>query len=270
MTGESVAELLIAGIVPGVFTAVAYMVGTSVLVRLRPNLAPPPQPRASLREITKSARGLWATLLLAALVIGGIYLGFTTPSGAGAFGAVGALLIALFRHRLTRASLVESLRSSASTTAALFIVIIGGLLFTRFLLVSGTVSATTDMLVGMDLPPLVFLLVLVGVYVVLGMFIDPLSMQVMTLPFAYPIITALGFDGIWFGVIVVKLVEIAVLTPPVGMNLFAVVGASEGKVSLADTYRGILPFVLIEVVILMVLVAFPQMVTWLPDQMFSH
>jgi C4-dicarboxylate transporter DctM subunit len=270
MTGESVAELLIAGIVPGVITAVGYMIGIAVLLRLNPKLAPPPQPRATAREILESARGLWATILLAALVIGGIYLGFTTPSGAGAFGAVGALLIALFRRRLTRDSLDESLRSSASTTAALFIVIIGGLLLTRFLLVSGTVTATTDLLVGLDLSPVLFLVVLVLIYLVLGMFIDPLSMQVMTLPFAYPIMIALGFDGIWFGVIVVKLVEIAVLTPPVGMNLFAVVGASGGKVSLADTYRGILPFVLIELILLVTFVAFPQLVTWLPDQMFSH
>jgi C4-dicarboxylate transporter, DctM subunit len=270
MTGESVAELLIAGIVPGIMTAVAYMIGISTIVRLRPRLAPAPQQRATLSEIAESARGLWATIALAALVIGGIYLGFTTPSGAGAFGAVGALLIALSRRRLTRTSFEDSLRSSAATTAALFIVIIGGLLFTRFLLVSGTVTAATDLLVGMQLDPVVFLLVLIAVYVVLGMFVDPLSMQVMTLPFAYPIIVAMGFDGIWFGVLVVKLVEIAVLTPPVGMNLFAVVGASEGRVSLADTYRGILPFVLIEVAVLILLIAFPQLSTWLPDQMFSR
>ena len=270
MTGESVAELLIAGIVPGVLTAAAYMIGMTVLVRLRPGIAPDPQPRATFREIADGAKSLWATIILAALVIGSIYLGFTTPSGAAAFGAIGALVIALVRRRLSRKELESSLSSSAATTAALFIVIIGGLLFTRFLLVSGTVTATTDLLVAMELPPYVFLAVLVAIYLVLGMFVDPLSMQVMTLPFAYPIMLALGFDGVWFGVIVVKLVEIAVLTPPVGMNLFAVVGASGGRVSLADTYRGIFPFIVIEVVVLLLLVAFPELSTWLPDQMFSR
>lgn len=270
LTGESVAELLIAGIFPGLLTAAAYMIGTSVIVRLRPHLAPPTGQRATLREVLRSARGLWATILLAAVIIGGIYLGFTTPSGAGAFGAIGALLIAVGRRRMTRADLAESLRSTASITAALFIVIIGGLLLTRFLLVAGTVTAATDLLIGLNLSPAVFMITLVLIFVVLGMFMDPLAMQVMTLPFVYPLVIALGYNGVWFGVIMVKLVEIAVLTPPVGMNLFAVTGASEGRVSLRDVYRGITPFILMECVVLFILIVFPGISTWLPNQMYAH
>ena len=270
LTGESVAELLIAGIVPGIITAVAYMIGISIIVHIRPGLVPEPTPRAPFREIVGSLKSLWATVLLAGLVIGGIYGGFTTPSGAGAFGAIGTILIALARRRLTRADFAESLRSTAAITAALFLVIIGGLLLTRFLLVAGTVTAATDALTALNLTPVHFLLVLVVVYVILGMFMDPLAMQVMTLPFVYPIIKALGFDGIWFGVIMVKLVEIAVLTPPVGMNLFAVVGSSEGRVTLRDAYRGIAPFIAIEVVVLAILITFPAIATWLPMRMYSH
>jgi C4-dicarboxylate transporter DctM subunit len=126
LTGESVAELLIAGIVPGLLTMVVYMIGTGFIVRARPHLAPSPQPRATMREIGRSARGLWATFLLASIVIGGIYLGFTTPSGAAAVGAIGALAIAVARRKITWAALADCLRSSAAITASLFIVIIGG------------------------------------------------------------------------------------------------------------------------------------------------
>lgn len=269
LTGESVAELLIAGIVLGLLTTAAYMIGTSVMVRVRPGLAPPPQPRAALAEIGRSAIALWATFLLAGLVIGGIYLGFTTPSGAGALGAIGALVIALSRRRLSAAKLADCLRSAAGVTAALFVVIIGGLMFTRFFLVAGTVTSATELLQSFELSPVLFMLLLVAVFVVLGMFMDPLAMQVMTLPFVYPMVTALGYDGVWFGVIMVKLVELAVLSPPVGMNLFAVIGASEGKVKLPEIYRGILPFIVIEAIVLALLLAFPEFSLWLPRQMFN-
>jgi TRAP-type C4-dicarboxylate transport system permease large subunit len=113
-------------------------------------------------------------------------------------------------------------------------------------------------------------MLLVAVFMVLGMFMDPLAMQVMTLPFVYPMVTSLGYDGIWFGVIMVKLVELAVLTPPVGMNLFAVIGASEGKVTLSDIYRGIFPFIVIEALVLIALISFPELSLWLPGQMFAN
>ena len=267
LTGESVAELLIAGMLPGILTAVAYMIGVYVFVRIRPELAPEPQPRASLKEIGRSALNLWATFLLAAVVIGGIYLGFTTPSGAGALGAIGALCIAFFRRKLTWASLSDNLRSTAAITAALFIVIIGGLMFTRFFLVAGTVTEATSMMQALNISPMAFMILLAFVFVILGMFMDPMAMQVMTLPFIYPIVTSMGFDGVWFGVIMVKLVELAVLSPPVGMNLFAVIGASEGRVKLPEIYRGILPFIIIEVIVLGLLMAFPQISLWLPGQM---
>ncbi len=270
LTGESIAELLIAGIVPGVLTAVAYMAGITILVRIKPQLAPAPARQAPLSEILSSLRSLWPMIILASLVIGGIYLGFTTPSGAGAFGAIGALLIALARRRLSWDHFMDSLRSSASITAALFMVIIGGLLFSRFLLVAGTVTSSTDLLTSLNLPPFAFMAVLVLIFIVLGMFMDPLAMQVMTLPIVYPMVTALGFDGVWFGVIMVKLVELAVLSPPVGMNLFAVTGASQGQVQLNDVYRGIAPFIVIEVIVLIVLMVFPQLSIWLPQHMYGR
>jgi len=269
LTGESVAELLIAGIVPGILTTVAYMVGVSVMVRAKPHIAPDPQPRASAAEIGKSFLNLWATFLLAGVVIGGIYLGFTTPSGAAALGAIGALVISLARRRVTGESLADNLRAAAAITAALFMVIIGGLIYSRFFLVAGTVTASTDLLKSFELSPMMFMLLLVVIFIILGTFMDALAMQVMTLPFVYPLVLAHGFDGVWFGVIMVKLVELAVLSPPVGMNLFAVVGASEGKVNLHDIHRGIVPFLLIEFTVLAILIAFPDLSLWLPRQMFN-
>jgi tripartite ATP-independent transporter DctM subunit len=269
LTGESVAELLIAGIVPGLLTTAVYMIGTAVLVWRRKELAPAPLPRAPLSEIARSARGLWATFLLAGVVIGGIYLGYTTPSGAAALGAIGALVIALARRRLSRAALADCLRSSAAITASLFIVIIGGLIFTRLFLVGGTVTASTELLKSYELSPMMFMILLVVIFIILGTFMDALAMQVMTIPFVYPLVLAHGFDGVWFGVIMVKLVELAVLSPPVGMNLFAVIGASEGKVNLHDLHRGIGPFIVMELVILAILVAFPDLSLWLPRQMFN-
>ena len=134
---------------------------------------------------------------------------------------------------------------------------------------AGTVTAATDLLQSFELSPILFMLILVAVFIVLGMFMDPLAMQVMTLPFVYPMVTALGYDGVWFGVIMVKLVELAVLTPPVGMNLFAVIRASEGKLKLPEIYRGILPFIVIEAVVLGLLIGFPELSLWLPRQMFN-
>jgi C4-dicarboxylate transporter DctM subunit len=131
------------------------------------------------------------------------------------------------------------------------------------------VTASTDLLKSFELSPMAFMALLVIIFIVLGTFMDALAMQVMTIPFVYPLVIAHGFDGVWFGVIMVKLVELAVLSPPVGMNLFAVIGASEGKVNLHDLHRGIVPFIIMELLILVILIAFPDLSLWLPRQMFN-
>ena len=149
----------------------------------------------------------------------------------------------------------------------LFIIIIGGLLFSRFLVVSGFVADLTVLVTESGLTPTMFILAMVVMYFIMGMFVDPLSMLVMTVPFVFPVIKSFGMDPIWFAIVLTKMIEIAVITPPVGLNLFAVVSAAGGRVKTGDMFFGILPFVCMEIVILTILILFPGLSTWLPNTM---
>ena len=268
LTGESIGRLLLAGMIPGIVTVVVYMVGLRIGLAIRPHWAPPTAQRYSAKQVLESFRGLWAVIVLAGIVLGGIYSGTIPPSAAGTLGACGALLICVLRRRLSVAGFWDALSKTASITAALFLIIIGGMVFSRLLLATGFVTSLTD-IASASLTPLYLLVVIVVMYLVLGCFVDPISMMVMTVPFLYPIVKALGLDPIWFGVIVVKLIEISAITPPVGLNLYAVVSASEGRVKSGELFRGILPFVFLELVVLAILLAFPRLSLWLPNTMIN-
>jgi len=269
LTEESVGALLMAGLLPGVMTAGIYCVGIYFLVWAKPEIAPNQKQRFTISEKLSSMKGLWAVLVLIAIVMGGIYGGVMFPSTAGAAGAGGALVIGFVRRRLTGKSLWASLKESVVTTAVLFLIIIGGLLLSRLLLVSGFIGAVTGFVSTAELSVWGFLLAAIAIYLVLGMFVDGVSMLVMTIPFLHPVALGLGLDPIWFGVIVVKLIEIGAITPPVGLNLFAVIGASRGAVDSRMLFRGVLPFILMELVTLGLLVEFPEISLWLPQQMFN-
>lgn len=269
LTGESIGRLLMAGVVPGIVTAIAYVIVISVMMRLRPDFVPAERRRYTLAEKLTSLKSVWPILLLALLVIGGIYLGFMPPSAAGAVGATGAILLALARRSISRRDLAGSFQETMVIAGTLFIVVIGGLLLSRFFVISGFIREMTGLIAAMDLGVYEFLAIVICLYLVLGMFIDPLSMVVVTLPVLYPLAQKLGMDGIWFAVIIVKLVEISAITPPVGLNLFAVMAASETKVSAREIYGGVLPFILAEGVILFLLVAIPVLSVWLPTQMIG-
>lgn len=267
LTGESIGQLLIAGLLPGLLTALVYVVGIMVFVQIFPSWAPPTSRRFTWGQKFESLRGLWPLVILVALVLGGIYTGAMPPSAAGAVGAMGALAILALRGRMTRDGLRDAVVRSAIITSVLFIIIIAGMLFSRLLLVTGFVGALVGLVSGSDLHPYVFLGGIILMYFVLGMFIDPISMMVMTVPFVYPLVTALGFDAIWFGIIMVKMVEIAAVTPPVGINLYAVLSASEGRLTSRELFVGVLPFVLLDLVILALLIAFPVITLILPRTM---
>jgi tripartite ATP-independent transporter DctM subunit len=269
LTGESIGSLLMAGLVPGLFTATVYMAGIWLGLKIKPSWSPEADKRYSAAEILQSFRGLWAVCILVALVLGGIYAGYMPPSAAGTAGALGALVICLVRRRLGTAGFRAALAESVSVTASLFMIIIGGMLFTRLLLSVGFISSITDFVQTAGLGPVHFFAFVVAMYLVLGCFIDTVSMMVMTIPFLYPLLKPLGLDPIWFGVIVVKLVEISAITPPVGLNLFAVIGAAGGKVKTEEVYAGVLPFVVIELLVLAVLITVPQMSLWLPTMMIK-
>jgi len=267
LTEQSIGALFIAGILPGILTAACYIAVIPFMVRLRPDWAPPTVSRATLKEKLMGLQGLWPMLALVFIVLGGIYTGITPPTAAGALGAVGALMISVMRRRITTGDVWDSVKQTAELTSVLFILIIAGLLFSRFLVISGFVTDLTDVVINSGLSSTGFLVLMVLMYLVLGMFIDPLSMLVMTVPFIFPVVVGYGLDPIWFGIVLTKLIEIAVITPPVGLNLFAVVSASEGRVSIGDMYFGILPFVALELVVLLALILFPQISLFLPQTM---
>ena len=269
LTGESIGALLVAGIVPGMMTAGAYLVAIAVFVRLKPDLAPPPPETFSFQEKLQSFWKIWPFALLAVTVIGGIYSGLMFPSSAGAVGAVGALAIVVLRRNGTIADVRAKLQEAATTTAVLFLVIIAGLILSRFLVYSGFVDEIVIGIEHLGLPPYAVLGIIVLMYLALGCFMDTVSMTVVTVPFVYPIIVDLGFDPIWFGVILIKIIEIGVLTPPVGLNLFAVISAAGGEISSTQMFRGVLPFLAVEVVVLSILIAFPEITLWLPSLMFQ-
>ncbi len=272
LTGQSIGTLLIAGIVPGLLTAVSYLVGIAILARLRPHIAPPSTEHFTLKEKLDSLYAIWPFALLAVIVIGGIYSGAMFPSSAGAVGAAGAFAILLARGWIRKdmpsaPAVVGAMRSAAMTTAVLFMVVIAGLMLSRLFVYSGFVDEIVWWIEGLGMSPLSVLIVIMLMYILLGCFMDTISMTVVTVPFIYPIIVSLGYDPIWFGVILIKLIEIGVLTPPIGLNLFAVLSASDGQVKPVEIFRGVAPFLLIEAVLLVLLVAWPEIALWLPGMM---
>jgi len=267
ISGESIGALLIAGIVPGVLTAMAYLLAIAVFVRVKPAWAPAPTEVFTLKEKAESFQKIWPFALLATIIIGGIYSGLMFPSSAGAVGAAGAFAIALMRRRLQWHEIRGVLDATATTTAVLFLIIIAGLMLSRFFVYSGFVGEIVDAIKDLGLSPYLVFAIVIMMYLVLGCFMDTVSMTVVTVPFIHPIIVSLGFDPIWFGVILIKIIEIGVLTPPVGLNLFAVVSSAEGEITSSQMFRGIVPFLMVEALVLGVLIGFPEISLWLPEMM---
>ena len=270
LTDQSIGALLIAGVLPGLFTLAAFTLGLRFILIFRPDWAPDNPVRYTLREKVKSLGLIWSSALLAFLIIGGIYSGLFPPSAAGAVGAAGAIVIALARRRLTLRGFGDSLKEAAQISAVIFIIIIAGLLLSRFLLVSGAITEINNYVIANAIGKTEFLIFFITVCFVLGMFVDGVSVLVITLPFLFPIAQKVGIDPIWFGVIVTKMIEIAAITPPVGLNLYAVLGSVGRQVSSGQLFRGVVPFILIEVIVLGFLVAFPEISLWLPQQMLNR
>jgi tripartite ATP-independent transporter DctM subunit len=267
LTGEPVGKLLIAGILPGVLTAVGYIVGIKVMLMVRPEWAPLITERFTLKQKFKALTNTWTVVLLIGLVLGGIYAGAFPPSAAGAVGAAGVLVIALSTRRLPKGALWESLIESARVSAVLFLIVMAGLMFSRFLLISGFIGDLKTFVTAVELTAPMFIAMVIVLFLILGCFVDSVSLMVITLPFLHPISKALGIDGIWFGVLVIKLIEIAAITPPVGLNLFAVLSAAKGQLQSRELFMGVIPFLIVEAFILALMIAFPSIATLLPTLM---
>lgn len=271
LTEQSVGQLLIAGFLPGLLTAIMYLGGVWALVVAKPSLAPMiAGALPSRREKLRSLRGVTPVAMLIVLVLGGLYFGFFSPSAAGAVGAAGAFCIAVFRrYREGLGWLGEALRDAASISSIIFLILIGGMIFSRMLVVSGVIDGFVDLVNMFAGSPVKFLIFISIMYLILGCFLDTTSMLVVTVPFIFPAAVELGIDTIWFGIVLVKLIEISVITPPVGINLFAVLSAVPGQAKFGDVVRGVTPFLVMELFVLALLIAFPAISTWLPQQMLN-
>jgi C4-dicarboxylate transporter, DctM subunit len=266
----SVPKLLIAGILPGLLTAAVYMLMIIARCWINPSLAPPAayEDRALLwRERWQSLAGIWPILVLIVGVIGGLYLGVVTPTEGGAAGAFLAAVIGMAQRKLTLAGFIDALRDAMGTTAQLFFVGIGAILYTKFLALSGTADMFKEMIGQWALDPLLLVVAVSIIYIILGTFMDPLGMILLTIPVFVPMFAALNLDLVWFGVLVVKFIGISLLTPPVGFNIYVVATATDNSIPLSTIYRGCYWFLACEVVIMALLIAFPQISLFLPGLM---
>ena len=270
MTEQSVGQLLIAGLIPGVVTALVYLAGINLLVRFNPTLAPDITEKVSWGERWRALGRVWPIVILVLVVMGGIYTGVFPPSAAGAAGAFGAFLFALARMRGVRGWLVGALQDAAFLSCIMFMILVGGLLLSRMLVVTGVIDHLVDAITSVADTPLKFMILASVLYIILGCFLDTTSMMVVTLPFLFPAVVALDIDPIWFGIVLVKLIEISVITPPVGFNLFAVMSAVRGQATFGHVYRGVIPFIVFDLLVLVLLIMYPELATWLPETMIDR
>ena len=263
---ESVGRLLVAGFLPGVFSAIIYAVLIGLMAWLKPSLGPPIR-GFTWGERLRSVPPTMPIVLVVIIVFGSMYYGWATPTEAGATGAFVVFVLAML-HGMKWRSLREALIETARLTVMIFTIIWGVLMFVRFLGFTQLPAAFTEWIVHMDVAPIWILVMILLGYAVLGMFMDAIGMLLLTLPVVYPAVIALGYDGIWFGIIVVKMAEICLITPPIGLNCFVVNGVRP-DIPLSDVFRGIVPFFIADVITVAALVIFPEIVLYLPNQMFD-
>jgi tripartite ATP-independent transporter DctM subunit len=265
ITEQDVGKLFIAGVIPGLLAISMYVLTISLIGAVRPGYLPA-GPRATWIERAAALRDVWATLLLFVFIIGGLYGGLFTATEAAGAGAGGAFVIGLARGRLSRAGIMRSLLETTRTTAAVFTVLIGAILFGYFLTVTQTPQKLTELLTGLGLGRYGVLTLMMLMYLVLGCLMDALAMIILTVPIVFPVIKELGFDPIWFGVIIVMTVELGLIHPPVGMNIFVIKSVID-DVRISTIFYGVLPFIVTDLIRLVILIAFPVLATWLPSHM---
>jgi len=267
ITQQDIGKLFIAGIIPGLLAIVMHMITIAIIGRVRPGFLPA-GPRSSWRERLGAIREVWSPLLLFLFVIGGLYGGLFIPTEAGAVGAVGAFAIGVLRGKLPGASILQALLQATRTAAAVFTVLIGALLFGYFLTITQTPQHVTGFLTGLGVGRYGVLALILLMYLALGCLMDAMAMIILTVPIVFPVVTALGFDPIWFGVVIVMTVELGLIHPPVGMNVFVIKSVIK-DVNMSTIFVGVLPFVATDIVRLVILVAFPAIATWLPLRMIG-
>ena len=262
MTEQSIGALFAAGVIPGLVATGFYLLASVWVTHRHPDWGPPGE-RSSWAERFEALKQIWGVLLLFALVMGGMYGGFFTPTEAAGVGAMGGFLFALARRALNVKATVQVLSESARTSAMLFTIVIGASLFANFLNFTDMPDALKTLVTSLDVPPLAVIFVICLVYVILGTAMESLSMMLLTVPIFFPLVTALGFDPVWFGIIVVCVIEISLITPPVGMNIF-VLSSMMPSLPTSTIWRGVMPFIVADIARMTVLVLFPALSLFLP------
>ena len=262
MTETSIGALFAAGVLPGLLATGFYLAASMWITHRHPTWGPPGD-KAPWSERRAALGRIWGVLLLFALVMGGMYGGFFTPTEAAGVGAMGGFIFAMARRTLTLKVLTDVLVESARTSAMLFTIVIGASLFASFLNFTELPNALRDFVTGLGAHPLMVIAAICLIYVVLGTAMESLSMMLLTVPIFFPLVTALGFDPVWFGIIVVCVIEISLITPPVGMNIF-VLSSVVPTIPTVTIWRGVMPFVGADILRMATLIAFPAISLWLP------
>jgi tripartite ATP-independent transporter DctM subunit len=262
MTGTDIGKLFLGGILPGLLTIGLYMLTIAITTTINPASGPRTE-RIGFAERFRRLKRVTAMVFLFLFIIGGIYLGIFTPTEAGGAGAFGALIFALWRRALTFSVFMECLLETAKMTTMLFIVLVGAIIFSNFVNLAGLPEALSKLITSQGVGPMGVIFNMMMVYLLLGCFLDSLAMILLTVPIFFPIVSGLGLNPIWFGIVVVMISELALITPPVGMNLFVIKSTVDG-VTLPTIYRGIIPFAIADVVRITAVILFPGIPLLLP------
>ena len=262
---ESIGALLLAGFLPGLLEAFSYSLMLFLRFKVNPSLGPPME-RVRWAGRVKSLKGVWGMVTLVVLVMGSIYAGIATPTEAAAVGAGGALLLAL--PRLSKGNFKSAMLETARTTSMIFAIVAGVLIFVHFLGFTGMPAQLAENIVQIDTKPIVILVAVLALYLVLGMFLDGIGMLLLTVPIILPAIKALGIDPIVFGILVVRMVEIGLITPPVGLNVYVLKGVAP-HISMSNIFRGCGWFVFVDLINVAILITFPQIILFIPQTMIN-
>lgn len=263
-TEQSVKWLFLAGILPGMLSLIGYLLTTWMWVRLRPQDAPMPERRYTHAERIRVLGGLWPIALLLAIIVGGIFLGVFTPTEAAGVSLMAAIAIGLGRRRLSAGALYTAFQETARQTAAIFAIALGAKLFVSFASLTRIAPGLLDWIQGTGASMVTVLMVIILLYILLGMFLDSIGILVLTLPFVIPIVDGYELNLVWFGVVVIKLLEIGLITPPVGLNAFVIKSVTPPEVRLEHIFKGIGWFLILDFVVLLMILLLPALSLWIP------
>jgi len=266
LTEQSIGKLLIAGVVPGFVLSLSYAMIVYIRVKLNPKLAPIVPGKVPLKEKFLALKGIWETLLVFLIVMGGIYGGFINPTEAGAVGAFCLFVIVLLKGRLTKKAMIDGLFDTIRISCMVIFLVAGANMFSYFLALSTIPSKVSLWIAGLGVSKYLVLTIILAIYLVLGAFLDAVSMMVLTLPVVFPIILSLNFDPVWFGVIAVLMMEAGLITPPVGLNVYTLAGIAR-DVPMGEIFKGTLPFLFAIFITVLAITLLPDLATYLPKMM---